>query len=89
MKKSELLGDVVYPVIMIPFMAFIAVQVYQINARTAADHVVTIANAKQIATNQSNILMHVINHNDPTKVLSLGMPLVSFSDRRRTVRLEE
>jgi hypothetical protein len=46
--KGNILSDVIYPMLMIPAMAFIAVQVYEINAKNAVS-------AEKIAHNAAAI----------------------------------
>ena len=54
-KLSGILGGVVYPMFMLPAMGFLLVQVYQINARSAGDHISIIANSEGIIANRMSI----------------------------------
>jgi len=88
MKRPEIIIATVHSAIMIPFVAFIAVQVYQINARTTANQAIMSSNAERIGVNEKNIFNHIINHGGSGKTLNLGMPLISLTDRRKKLRVE-
>lgn len=86
-KTALVLGSILYPLIMLPFMSFIAVQVYQINARTTATSQISASNTERITIVEQNVLNHLSGHSNPTEKIPTGMPLVHFKDRRDNLRI--
>ena len=89
--KGNVLSDVIYPVLMLPAMAFIAIQVYEINARSAVSNEKIYQNEKAISENREEIKVLRDKHfrEEPGRENKVLPPTEVLPLDRRRLRTEE
>ncbi len=76
-----------YQMIMIPMIAFIAFQVYELNAKNSAMLASLSSHERRITVNEQNIFNHLTRHPEDIN-LPITVPLVNNPERRKEIRVE-